>query len=62
VVLTTYGSTQPNPSPDPAQAKRPGTPRPPKTVTTSKGGSLPGNPKGTGAGQGSVRRGGRGGR
>lgn len=47
MVLTTSST---DPVPDPEKAKRPGTPSAPKKI--SKGGSLPGNPKGTGAGQG----------
>ena len=43
----------PEPVPDPAQAKRPGGPGKPKTI--GKGGSLPPVAKITGAGQGRIR-------
>jgi hypothetical protein len=58
VVMTTQGNVDPSPDPNAPGIKQ-GAKGKPKTVRTSRGGSLPGNPTRR---QGSLRRGGRGGR
>jgi hypothetical protein len=56
--MVTRPAGEPSTTPDHDTARAPGGTGKAKPISTSKGGSLPGNPKGTGAGQGRVRVGG----